>query len=174
MGDAPDDRLLLGAWACLGIVDQGPSHGFAVAARLRPDGDVGRVWSISRPLTYRALDQLVARGFVEAVGEERGIAGGNRTILAVTPLGHQRLRSWLATPVEHVRDLRSELLLKLVLSAPSGVDTAPLLAAQRELAAALERSLREQLRGDPDDLVLRWRTETAGAALRFIESVIAP
>ena len=120
------------------------------------------------------LDQLVARGFVEAVGEERGIAGGNRTILAVTPLGRQRLRSWLATPVEHARDLRSELLLKLVLSAPSGVDTAPLLAAQRELAAALERSLREQLRGDPDDLVLRWRTETAGAALRFIESVIAP
>src|SRR4029079_1680299 len=74
-----EQQLLLGEWACLGILYAGPSHGFAIAARLKPTGDVGRVWSMSRALTYRSLDQLVARGYVHAVGEEPGIAGGNRT-----------------------------------------------------------------------------------------------
>ncbi len=59
----PDD-LLLGEWACLGLLYAVPSHGFAIAAQLRPDTEVGRIWSLSRPLTYRSLDQLVERGLV--------------------------------------------------------------------------------------------------------------
>ncbi|MCU1503128.1 MAG: hypothetical protein JWM12_2482, partial [Ilumatobacteraceae bacterium] len=102
--------LLLGEWACLGILYARPSHGFAIAARLKPGGDIGRVWSMSRPLTYRSLEQLTARGFVHAVGEEPGIAGGNRTILAATRAGRANFRKWLANPVAHMRDLRSELL----------------------------------------------------------------
>src|SRR4051794_24394881 len=99
-----DDELLLGEWACLGILYAGPSHGFAIASRLKPSGDIGRVWSLTRPLTYRALEQLEARGYVHPVGEEPGIAGGNRTILAATRLGRSRLRSWVRTPVGHLRD----------------------------------------------------------------------
>ena len=60
----------MGEWACLGILATGRAHGFAVAARLKPTGDVGRVWSMSRPLTYRALDQLAAQGLIRPVGEE--------------------------------------------------------------------------------------------------------
>lgn len=81
------DQLLLGEWACLGILNRAPGHGFAIAARLKPDGDVGRVWSMSRALTYRSLDQLAARGLVEPIAEEPGIAGGQRTILATTAAG---------------------------------------------------------------------------------------
>ena len=73
---------------------------------------------MSRPLTYRALDQLVAKGCAGAVAVEPGIAGGNRTILAITRRGRARLREWIVTPVDHLRDLRSALLLKLVI--PSG------------------------------------------------------
>ena len=58
------DELLLGEWACLGLLYAMPSHGFAIAAELRSDADVGRIWSLSRPLTYRSLDQLVERGLV--------------------------------------------------------------------------------------------------------------
>src|SRR6478672_10306747 len=109
------EQLLLGEWACLGILYEGPAHGFAIASRLKPEGDVGRVWSLSRPLTYRSLDQLAVRGHIHPIGEEPGIAGGNRTILAATRQGRAALRKWLATPVPHLRDLRSELLLKLIL-----------------------------------------------------------
>ena len=92
MSRRADQHLLLGEWACLGAVYPAPTHGFAVAARLKPDGDIGRVWSMSRALTYRSLDQLTGHGYVEAVGEEPGIAGGNRTILAATRTGRAQLR----------------------------------------------------------------------------------
>ena len=105
------EQLLLGEWACLGVLYPTPTHGFAIAARLKPNGDVGRVWSLSRALTYRSLDQLAQRDYIRPIGEEPGIAGGNRTILRATRTGRAQLRKWLATPVIHLRDLRSELLL---------------------------------------------------------------
>jgi len=61
-----------------------------VARRLAPTDDIGRAYSISRPLThpsltYRALDTLVERGLAREVSSEPGQAGGDRTILGVTP-----------------------------------------------------------------------------------------
>ena len=171
--DAAVERpLLLGEWACLGVLYTGPTHGFAIASRLKPDGDVGRVWSLSRALTYRALEQLTARGYVRAVGEEPGIAGGNRTILTATRLGRARLRTWLATPVTHLRDVRSELLLKLVVADLCGVDVTDMLHSQRAHIAELAVAIAEQ--ADADDLVAIWRGESADAALRFLDRLLAP
>ena len=163
-----DQQLLLGEWACLGILYQGPSHGFAVARRLRPDGDVGRVWSLSRPLTYRALDQLVRRELVRAVGEEPGIAGGNRTVLAATRRGRARLRMWVARPVAHLRDVRSELLLKLVLAEQCGLDVRPMIAAQQARIAELNAALAAPPTADADVVAL-WRYEASEAARRFVD-----
>ena len=168
-----DEQLSLGEWACLGILYEGPSHGFAIAARLKPDGDIGRVWSLSRPLTYRSLDQLVHRGYVRAVGEERGIAGGNRTILAATRRGRARLRSWLATPAPHVRDLRSELLLKLVIGERCAIDVSAMLDRQRERIVAVIDALADHPATDGADVVTLWRQELAEAALRFVDTVRA-
>lgn len=168
VGRDRDEELLLGEWACLGILYQGPTHGFAIAARLKPSGDVGRVWSLSRPLTYRSLDQLVARGLVHAVGEERGIAGGNRTILAGTRSGRARFRKWLATPVPHLRDVRSELLLKLVLAEQCGIDVGAMLDQQRDLIASISSALAD---ADDRDVVTTWRRQSSEAALRFVDVV---
>lgn len=162
-------ELLLGEWACLGILSVGPAHGFAVAKRLAPDGDVGRVWSMSRALTYRALDQLSARGHIRAVGEEPGTAGGTRTVLGLTRSGRAQLSTWLATPTRHLRDLRSELLLKLVLADANGVDTGGLLQRQRAEIAAIAES---RAAADPSDVVALWRRESADAALRFLDALL--
>jgi PadR family transcriptional regulator AphA len=165
-----DDSLLLGEWACLGLLYRAPSHGFAVATRLRRDGDIGRIWSLSRPLTYRALDQLVARGLAEVVGEEPGVAGGNRTLLGATRAGRAALRGWLRTPVAHVRDVRSELMLKLALAEECGIDVTDMLAAQRALFAPVSAALDAQTGGNgPLDAVALWRSESARAALRFLD-----
>jgi DNA-binding PadR family transcriptional regulator len=171
MSRNPAHPLLLGEWACLGILYTAPAHGFAVAARLKPIGDIGRVWSLSRPLTYRALDQLTARGFVRPIAEEPGIAGGNRTILAATRAGRSNLRTWLTTPVEHLRDLRSELLLKLVLAERCDVDLGAMLVRQRALIAATADRLELASADDPADVVARWRSESSRAALRFLDAV---
>ncbi len=165
-----EQKLLLGEWACLGILYPAPTHGFAIAARLKPGSDIGRVWSLSRPLTYRSLDQLSAQGFVRTVGEEPGLAGGNRTILAATRSGRAALRKWLGTPVSHLRDLRSELLLKLVLAEQCNVDISSMLVEQRVQISAIADALAEQSNGiSPVDVVALWRTESSQAALRFLD-----
>jgi DNA-binding PadR family transcriptional regulator len=161
---------LLGEWACLGILYDRPAHGWAVAGRLRPDGDIGRVWYLSRPLTYRALDQLTARGWIEAVGEERGAGGPNRTILAATRSGRSQFRAWLRTPVEHLRDLRSELLLKLVFAEQLAIDLGDMLDRQRVIVDGLAAALAERAADEPD-VVHLWRAEATAAARRFLDSV---
>ena len=173
MSRTRDEELLLGECASLGILYAGPTHGFAIAARLKPTGDVGRVWSLSRPLTYRALEQLAARGYVHAIGEEPGIAGGNRTILAATRSGRAHLRKWLNTPVQHLRDLRSELLLKLVIAEICGIDITGMLKRQRDHIEQLADVLLEQTNdgsGHPDVVAL-WRSESSQAALRFLDAL---
>ncbi len=173
--------LLLGEWACLGVLYQGATHGFAIAVEMRPEGDIGRVWSLSRALTYRSLDQLVERGLVSEVGEEPGIAGGNRTVLAATRRGRAELRRWLAIPVEHLRDLRSELLLKLMIAQRCGIDVTGMLDAQRVIVADLAQAITVDL----DDCVADtatavvdpvglWRRESATAALRFLDRLPTP
>jgi DNA-binding PadR family transcriptional regulator len=169
VGRASEHELLPGEWACLGILYTAPAHGFAIAARLKPDGDVGRVWSLSRALTYRSLEQLERRGYVHTVGEEPGIAGGNRTILAATRTGRAQLRKWLATPVAHTRDLRSELLLKLVLADLCGIDVTAMLRTQRERIVEMGVAHEAQVALDPHDVVALWRSESTNAALRFLD-----
>jgi DNA-binding PadR family transcriptional regulator len=169
MSRTDEHPLLLGEWACLGILVTGPAHGFAIAARLRPEGDVGRVWSLSRPLTYRAIDQLVARGLAAPTAHEPGIAGGTRTIMGVTSAGRTAFEQWLVTPVLHLRDIRSELLLKLVLAELSDVDVSAMLDEQRRIVAVQSGSLARDLAERPDDVVRRWRAESADAALRFLD-----
>jgi PadR family transcriptional regulator AphA len=169
VGRSRDEQLLLGEWACLGILYTGPSHGFAIAARLKPEGDIGRVWSLSRALTYRSLEQLVGRGYVEPLGEEPGIAGGNRTILAATRTGRAQLRKWLTTPVDHLRDLRSDLLLKLVLAEECGVDVGDMLDRQHARIIEMAAALHEQVDEQPGDVVALWRSESSEAALRFLD-----
>ncbi|MGD9703093.1 MAG: PadR family transcriptional regulator [Acidimicrobiia bacterium] len=171
MSRTGDGELLLGEWACLGILYRAPAHGFAIAARLKPSGDVGRVWSLSRPLTYRSLEQLANRGYIHAIGEEPGIAGGNRTILAATRRGRAQLRKWLDTPVTHLRDLRSELLLKLIIADICQIDLTDMLDRQRDHIEQLVAAHSEQIRsgGGPIDVVTLWRSESGQAALRFLQ-----
>ena len=164
-----EDQLLPGEWACLGILYRAPAHGFAIAARLKPDGDVGRVWSLSRALTYRSLEQLELRGYVRAVGEEPGIAGGNRTILAATRAGRAQVRKWLSTPVPHPRDLRSELLLKLVIAELCSIDVTAMLHLQRQRIVEMRAALEAQVALDRADVVALWRSESTDAALRFLD-----
>lgn len=169
VGRTREHQLLLGEWACLGILYPAPTHGFAIAARLKPSGDVGRVWSLSRALTYRSLEQLSIRHYIRPVGEEPGIAGGNRTILAATRTGRAQLRKWLATPVVHLRDLRSELLLKLVIADVCGIDVSAMLGAQRARIADIADAITAQIDREPDDVVALWRSESSHAALRFLD-----
>ncbi len=160
--------LLTGEWACLGLLHESPNHGFALAQLLEPTGDIGRIWSLSRPLTYRAIDQLLEREFIEARGEQPGRAGGAKTIYAPTRSGRAAFRSWVTTPVAHLRELRSDLLLKLVLAQRCSIPIDKLITEQSRHIERFRSRLAEHNRESEADLVLQWRLHSAEAALRFL------
>jgi PadR family transcriptional regulator AphA len=167
--------LSCGEWAVLGLVTERPRHGFALARLMAPEGEIGRVWALPKPLVYRALSTLQERGLVAAAGEEPGERGPHRTLQSATGAGAEALRAWLATPVDHLRDVRSQLMLKLALLARTGGDVAPLLAAQRErlgpLLAALE--VRVAAAEAFEHTLMVWRLESARATLRFVDAIAA-
>ncbi|MGH9114564.1 MAG: PadR family transcriptional regulator [Acidimicrobiales bacterium] len=164
-----------GDWAVLGAVAEQPRHGFGVAQLLSPDGALGQVWAMPRPLVYQALKRLLADGMVEEVRVEAGTRGPRRTVLAATPAGKRALRAWLAEPVLHVRDARSQLLLKLALASRAGRDQRALLQAQRRLLSdqvgALERQ--HATEGGFERTLTLWRLESSRAALRFVGELLA-
>ena len=160
-------QLSLTEHAVLGLLAEGPSHGFALARALQPGSPVGRILTVRRPLVYRALGRLVAAGLAAPVRREAGDAGPERVIHRITPRGRRGLERWLALPVAHVRDLRLEFLVKLVLLQRSGASPAALVALQR---AALHDALAalEEGAGDLTDPVELWRAHNAAAASTFL------
>jgi len=160
-----DRERPLAEWMVLGLLAEAPSHGFALARLLAPGGEVGRVWAASRPLTYRAMDQLAADGLIAPVRREAG-HGPQRTVHEVTPRGQEALADWLRTPVPRFRDVRAVLLGKLLLLERAGRSPRRLLAAQRQAFAPL---LAEVRAAPVTDSVARWRRAQAEAIATFLD-----
>lgn len=165
----PADDPSLGELVCLALVVQEPQHGWSLVRSLAPDSSIGRVWTLSRPLTYRAIDGLLARRWIVRRAAEPG-AGAMRQPLAATPAGRRAAEAWLTRPIDHIRDVRTELLVKLVLLEHAGRDATPLLAAQLAHFAPAFESLRRAARRKDADVVDRWRYESSQAVRRFLES----
>jgi DNA-binding PadR family transcriptional regulator len=167
-------ELAPGEWSVLALLAHRPAHGWALATELSRTGSIGRVWGVGRPLVYRALDVLAVRGLIEPAGSERGARGPQRELYEATKLGRKELARWLGEPVDHVRDVRSLLLLKLVLLERAGLDNLPLLEAQRELTvpavAALEARLR--LSVGTEHVFVRFRLETTRSVVCFIDGML--
>ena len=161
-------------WAALGLLCERPSHGWAIAQALSPSGEIGGVYSCTRPLVYRALAQLREAGLAESRGTSPSDAGPARTTLGPTRRGRAAFRRWRGRPVEHVRDLRSELMVKLLFHDRADLDPAPLLREQTRVLARTERALERRLAsttGFERTLVL-WRLSAARAALSFVEALL--
>jgi DNA-binding PadR family transcriptional regulator len=159
----------------LGLLSAAPTHGFALARVLAEDGELGQVWTMPRPRVYRAIDDLRDAALVEAVETERSARGPNRTVFAPTAAGALAVEQWLAKPVAHVREARSELLLKLVLTQRAGRDLRPLAAAQLGVLEQLVNLLTTRL-GEADEaqaLVVRFRLAQARATRDYIRELLA-
>lgn len=162
--------LSLSEWAVLGVLVEAPRHGYDIAAALRSSTPIGTAWRVERQLVYRALERLEALGAVERRRTEVSDTGPPRTVYGPTRRGRAALRRWLDEPVTHQRDVRSALLLKLVLHRELGTDRSALVAAQRATFAPLFADLDTSL-PDADDVVVAWRRGSAAAVRRFLDSL---
>jgi DNA-binding PadR family transcriptional regulator len=158
----PTASLSLADQVCLAIIGERRTHGWAIVKLLAQEGELGRIWSLNRALTYRAIDRLVEFEMVERSD------AGRRAELQITAAGRRQRKRWLAQPVEHLRDLRTDFLLKLALCERSTIDTSKLISAQRRLLLPAIDALTDRR---PDDVVALWRHESAQAAARFLEQL---
>lgn len=169
-----DDRPLT-EWAVLALVAEGRTHGFEVARVLAPDGAVGRVWTVRRPLVYRALEALLRDGLLVEVGTEGG-RGPSRRLVEATAEGTRSAKRWLDTPVAHVRDVRTTLLVKLALLDRAGRSRARLVERQRRALAPTLAALRsggstDRAEGPFDQVLLAWRRASAEAVDEFLRTL---
>jgi PadR family transcriptional regulator AphA len=163
-------QLSLTEYAVLGVLAEGPTHGFAISRELAPKGSVGRVLTVRRPLTYRALDRLVALGLATPIHSEPGDGGPQRLVHKATPAGKRRLKGWLGEPVLHVRDMRIEFQLKLVLLQRSGSSPLALIEKQRRLLGPTLVAL-DTHSNDPPDLLELWRQHNAAATDDYLKAL---
>jgi PadR family transcriptional regulator AphA len=173
--DPQRPSLSLAERTVLAILSERPAHGFAIARLTAPGGDLGRIWQIPRPVIYRSITRLLEAGLLTQDAVESG-RGPQRTLYAVTPEGRQLAGEWLDTPVEHVRDVRSHLLLKLALLDRAGRDPTDLLRRQRATLEPIARAVQAERPGRDgfDATLLAWRRATTAATLSFLDDVIGP
>lgn len=164
----PVDRLSTTDWAVLGVLALAPSHGFALARSFTSEQRLGRILTVRRPLVYRSLARLVDIDFAKPIGIEAGDAGPNRIIHEATPTGVDALQVWLKTPVDHMRQMRIDFMVKLTLHRMAGTSPGSLVRSQM---LALEPTIDALSKASPADDVALWRLHNARAIAGFLEDI---
>jgi PadR family transcriptional regulator AphA len=163
-------ELSVTEWAVLGVIAEGRTHGFSVAREFEAARSIGRVWTVPRPLVYRAIDALAEEGLIRRVGSVPGAGGPRKILLEATTAGTQTIRSWLDEPIAHVRDARSHLLVKLLLLDRIGMDSDTLVARQHCVLVEMLEGLQSKLGTATgfDEVLLRWRLYSVENLDRFL------
>ena len=164
--------LSLPEWIVLAVVSEGPTHGFAIAQLTTTGGELGRIWQIPRPVIYRSIGRLLDLGLLTPRSVESG-RGPQRTLYSATPQGAAAVAHWLDTPVQHIREVRSHLLLTLALLDRAGGDPAGLLARQKAILAPIADAINAESPGSAgfDTTLLAWRRATTAATMNFLDDL---
>lgn len=119
-------------YALLGLLFQGPAHGYDLHRKISSTSSLGIVWGVKISNLYAQLIKLEKAGLIKGEvfsGEYRPA----RTEFHLTETGREEFTDWLSQLVRRPRDLRHEFMLRYYFSAllePNSVDD----LCQRQLA----------------------------------------
>ncbi len=91
----------------LGLLLEGTKHGYELHR-----SDLLRIWGIPMSQLYNLLKRLEKEGLVQASVEMQENRPGRKTY-ALTEAGRLAFLDWVQSPVEKMRDIRTEFLAKL-------------------------------------------------------------
>lgn len=106
-----DRELLPGEYAILGLLLEGPMHGYEMARHFEGH-ELTTVCPIEQSSLYTYLRNVEARELVQWE-ETRVGARPPRKMYSLTESGEQAVRRWLDVPVMRLREVRLDFLLKL-------------------------------------------------------------
>ncbi|HML99310.1 MAG TPA: helix-turn-helix transcriptional regulator [Tepidiformaceae bacterium] len=129
--------LLPGEYAVLALLALRPMHGYEMTAFIEEEG-LADVCPVEQSTLYTYLRNVEARGLV-AWTEERVGNRPPRKRFELTPAGRDLIGGWLRRPVERMREVRLDLLVKLFFL--ERTDPAAHARLLRDQVAACERYL---------------------------------
>ena len=117
-------------FALLGLLSQGPAHGYELHQRLTTE--LGQVWHLSQSQIYNILNRLDGKGFIHGTLQEQDKLPAKRSF-RLTGAGQQRFMDWLNLPSRSsVRAIRVEFTTRLYFALTISQDLAhQLIDAQR-------------------------------------------
>lgn len=160
-------------YGILGLLCERPRHGYEMADVFDPSGELGGVCGMPRNVLYGRLHRLERLRLV-AGRTEQPPSAPLRRVLHLTDAGESTLREWLDLPVERIRDVRMEFLIKLYVSVRTpGHDTGRLVEAQlaacRRYVDARRAEQAEASRGSFAELLGRVRLAAAEATIGWLQ-----
>jgi DNA-binding PadR family transcriptional regulator len=167
------------AYALLGLLAEGPAHGYELHRAFAPDGPLADVYRLEINQLYALLKKLAEMGLVEQSGFEPVGSAPPRRYFSITAAGLEEFDKWLCEPVPHTREVRLEFLVKLYFAISRGRESAhDLLEAQRSITLRTLSHLQEQLNsaslptGDFRRLVLELRLKQSEAVLAWLDDLL--
>jgi molybdate-binding protein/DNA-binding PadR family transcriptional regulator len=160
----------------LGLLVRGEKHGYELKRIV--DDEFAPYWRIDFAQLYRSLAKMTRNGWVKARAE-RGAAGPERKVYALTARGRAEFDQWLAEPAQD----HDEFFVKARLAADCGGSIAYLVEPQRrtlenEHATRARRQRAAQDAGDAGQLLVAHaalrETEAALSALDLYAAVASP
>lgn len=157
--------------ALLGLLAQGPNHGYELQAAYN---HVGVTRPVHSAQIYSTLARLLRDELVDVAGHEGGL-GPARVVYRLTDQGRARVEAWLLAPESPEPFLQPVLLLKLLVARRAGVDVDEVVAAQQNAHLALMRELvRRRDSGDPvTQIASDYAIHHLEADLRWLEATPA-
>jgi DNA-binding PadR family transcriptional regulator len=98
-------------YAVLGLVRQRPTYGYELQRQLSGPRGLGRVCPVEPAMVYAILKSLSGLELID--GEWDNTAYPPKAVYRVTEAGDDDFLRWLRKPVERMREVRLDLLVKL-------------------------------------------------------------
>ncbi len=108
-------------FALLGLLLDGPKHGYELARRFSPETPLGDICHLEMSMLYALLKKQEKAGFIEPQIQSQGSRPPKR-IFHLTNLGRAAFVDWVRSPVSLTYEIRQEFLVKLYFARQLGSD----------------------------------------------------
>jgi len=136
-------------FALLGLLLDGPKHGYELARRFSPETPLGDICPLEMSMLYALLKKQEKAGYIEAQLESQGTRPPKRTF-HLTDLGRAAFMDWVRAPVARTPEIRLDFLVKLYFARQLGSDdVGALIGRQIEVCRSLLEGLQRN-EGLPD------------------------
>lgn len=153
-------------FALLGLLLDGPKHGYELARRFAPETPLGDICPLEMSMLYALLKKQEKAGYIEPQLESQGARPPKRTF-HLTDLGRAAFMDWVRAPVARNPEIRLDFLVKLYFARQLGSDdVGALIGRQIEVSRSLLERL-QQGDGLPDEGEDGFQSNLAGNYSNF-------